>query len=241
MCQHHFLHTSCSKVCIDCGVEHRVIRVDNYNVFAAPLNRGYNRKQRFKIKVDKLLGLHSGPQCRDPVWKYLDDRRVTLNSPFDVRECLRSSKLKNKHYDNVRSFTDAFTNFSVVHNQSEVKTYLLHAFDVMFGKWNSVGHDSFFSYAWLLRYFLNKIRSPLTAYLKPQTCKRRHAKYIKKMKSIQFPPYDGILNCVMLENHSQNEKLDEENRRVRLHPPSHLVLLEQVFFEDDRSQTSVDR
>ena len=97
MCKHHFLYTEYTRVCKVCGVENSILRVDRYNVYAAPLNRGYNRKQRFKIKVDKLLGLHSGPQCLDPVWKHLDERQLTLNSPFDVRECLRSSKLKNKH------------------------------------------------------------------------------------------------------------------------------------------------
>lgn len=239
MCKHHFLYTDCTKVCKECGIEHIVLRVDMYNVFAAPLNRGYNRRQRFKIKVDKLLGLHSGPQCQDPVWKHLDNRQLTLNNPFDVRECLRASKLKNKHYDNIRSFTDAFTSFKVAHDQTTIKSYLLKSFDDMFGRWISMNQDSFFSYAWLLRFFLEKIHSQLTVYLKPQTCKRRHAKYITKMASIQFAPCGETRNCELPNIHSPNEKSDSSSHHVQSHQPSHLALLEQLYFEGDHFQTEV--
>ena len=148
MCLHKWLHTSCTKVCRECGVERRMLRLDVYNVNSAPLERGYNRRQRYRTKVDKLLGLHSGPHCEDEIWVYLDKHRITLNTPFDVRECLRASSLKNKHYDSIRTFSDAFTTFRVEHNQIDVKRFLLHSFDELYSGWVTCFDDSFFSYAW---------------------------------------------------------------------------------------------
>ena len=202
MCKHQWLHMSGSKVCKECGVELMMLRLDVYNVNSAPLERGYNRRQRFKIKVEKLLGLHSGPHYNDEVWAYLDKNRMMLDTPFDVRECLRASSLKHKHYDNVRTFCDAFTSFKVPHVLEEVRKYLMGCFDNLYTRWNSRSEETFFSYAWLLRYFLEKRKSHLTVYLKPRTCSRRHAKYLSKLELIQSPGSDGTLNCARLKTHS---------------------------------------
>lgn len=218
MCEHIWLHTSCTKVCRKCGLEKPFLRLDTYNVNSAPIERGYNRRQRYKVKVDKILGLHSGPPCTDPVWLYLDKHKVTLNTPFDVRECLRSSSIKNKHYDNVRTFTDAFTEFRIVHCQMTVKRFLMSSFDQLYGGWNTRNEESFFSYAWLLRYFLEKFDSKLTVYLKPKTCKRRNAKYLEKLNLIQSRKNCGIPSCVKSKTHSPSVKVDS-NYRLTLRCP----------------------
>ena len=215
MCLHEWLHTSCSKVCRECGIERRMLRLDIYNVNSAPLERGYNRRQRYRTKVDKLLGLHSGPHCEDAIWIHLDKHRITLNTPFDVRECLRASSLKNKHYDSIRTFTDAFTTFRVDHNQIDDKRFLMNEFDALYSGWATCFEESFFSYAWLLRYFLEKRNSKLTVYLKPKTCKRRNAKYLQKIKAIRSQHSDETRSCARLKIHSRNEKAGSGPHRTQ--------------------------
>ncbi len=183
MCsEHRWIFFSCFKDCRQCGVANPTLVLDTFNINSAPLFRGYNRRSRFSLKVRKLLGLHSGPGYDDPVWKYLDSQRVTLNSPFDVRAALRTSSLKNKHYDSLRGFCDVFTDFRTnVLNPEPVKRALFFLFDRMYARWNSVVQEKFFSYAWLFRRFLNEIGCPLVIYLKPKTCKLRDIKYNEMM------------------------------------------------------------
>ena len=202
MCRCVFTYTSYCRVCVLCGVQTTWLCLDQYNIYSAPLERGYNRRHRFKTKVLKLVGLHSGPAHGDPVWPYLQQRSIFLQTPGDVRDCLRHSNLKQKHYDNLRQFCDAFTCFRVEHCQQEIETYLMRCFDELLVGWNRLKGETFFSYAWLLRYFLTTIDSPLLAYLKPKTCKRRDLKYLKKWNAIRFPNSDGTLYCDSPESRS---------------------------------------
>ena len=185
MCKHIFVHFPSVKVCTACGTAERVLCLDTFNLNSAPLYRGYNRRSRFSLKVRKLLGLHGGPSYEDPVWKYLNSQRVTLNSPFDVRASLRTSSLKNKHYDSIRNFCDVFTDLRTVSDPEPIKRRLFFKFDRMYAKWNASSETKFFSYAWILRRFLNEINSPLVCYLKPPTCRRRDAKYTALLNNIQ--------------------------------------------------------
>ena len=187
MCQHTYVYSSWSKTCTLCGLETYFLSLDKYNVFSAPLERGYNRTQRFRIKLDKLLALHSGPNCLDPIWSYLDKHKLFMNTPFDVRQTIRRSKLKQKHYDAVRIFTDSFTNFRVSINTTPIilKKRLLHKFDDLYIKWVQMNDSSFFSYDWILRFFLEAEHSPLVAYLKPKTCRKRDSKYRDKLNDFK--------------------------------------------------------
>ena len=186
MCKHVFVYTSWCKTCTLCGSESYFLALDTYSVFSAPLERGYSRIQRFKIKIDKLLALHSGPNCGDPIWKYLDSRKLFLNTPFDVRQCIRRSKLKLKHYDCIRIFTDAFTNFRVnTSNSLVLKNTLVDLFDKLYYKWMQLNKNSFFSYDWVLRYFLENMKSPLVVYLKPKTCRQRDLKYRTRLNNFE--------------------------------------------------------
>ena len=212
MCRCVFTFTQYSRICRLCGVETPWLCLDQYNIYSAPLERGYNRRHRFRVKVQKLVGLHSGPASQDPVWAYLDQRRFFLHTPSDIRDLLRTSPLKQKHYDNLRTFCDAFTHFRVEHCQYQVKEYLLHQFDSMYAGWNSLREQTFFSYAWLLRHFLTQAKSPLVAYLKPKTCRRRHMKYVKKLELITQSRGNGETRCyVTLKTHFRCEKSDVTN------------------------------
>ena len=184
MCEHEYVFFSCLKVCTACGITERVLCLDTFNLNSAPLYRGYNRRARFSLKVRKLLGLHGGPSYEDPVWTYLNRQRLTLNSPFDVRAALRTSSLKNKHYDSLRSFCDIFTDLRTHLNPEHIKRILFFKFDRMYAKWNSSTETKFFSYAWILRRFLNEIDCPLVCYLKPPTCRRRDAKYTTMLTNL---------------------------------------------------------
>ena len=207
MCDHRFVFTPKStKVCTLCGSERFVLTLDSYSVSSAPFDRGYSRRQRFKIKINKLFGLHSGPPAHHPVWKYLQGNRMLLNNPFDVRECLRRSNLKNKHYDDMRIFCDVFTDFTVhVSNQLQQRDRMLTEFDVIHCKWVNSGEIHFFSYAWLVRFLLKQVNPDLIAYLKPQTSKKRHLKYIQKILSIKQPlKCGGTQDCVKPKTRSPN-------------------------------------
>ena len=187
MCDHKYVCTSWKKTCTECGVETYFLTLDTYSMFSAPLERGYSRAQRFRIKVDKLLKLHSGPHCCDPIWTYLESRKLFLNGPFDVRQCIRSSKLKLKHYDCVRIFTNAFTSYKVKLHKTPhlLKEILVGKFEELYYSWLKTNSQSFFSYDWVLRYFLSELNSPLVVYLKPKTCGKRDKKYRERLNDFQ--------------------------------------------------------
>ena len=187
MCEHAFVFTSWNKTCTLCGLESYFLSLDTYSVFSAPLERGYSRAQRFRIKIDKLLGLHSGPNCDDPIWRYIDRRKLFLSNPFDVRQCIRSSQLKLKHYDCVRIFTNAFTPFRVTVKTTPLflKKTLLAKFDKLYYRWLQMHCSSFFSYDWVLRFFLEELKSPLVVYLKPKTCRKRDQKYRERLNNFE--------------------------------------------------------
>ena len=180
MCGHDFtVWTGYSTVCTQCGVEIMSIELDNFSSSCSVLNNGYDRVQRFALKVSKLLGLHNGPRATDPVWAYLEIHQSRLKTPTDIRHCLQLSKLKCKHYDSLRTFCDIFTDFRVQVDMYRTQSYLVDMFRFLNSKWKMLDESSFFSYCWLLRYLLEKINSPLLVYLKPPTCRRRSQKYLR--------------------------------------------------------------
>ena len=187
MCQHVWRCTDCSRVCHLCGLERWSLSLDRFATYSAPMHTGYDREARFKLKVDKLLGFHSGPGFADPVWNALDERRADMKCPRDVRRVLRGLDLKNKHYDCVKLFTTVFTPFRVtkLFDVLLLKQRLTRMFSDVLVKWNRFAHQQpFFSYDFLLRYFLEVLRSPLAVFVKPYTCKRRKKKYLAMLASI---------------------------------------------------------
>ena len=185
---HTFIFNDATRICTKCGVEQRHLVLDSFNKFSAPINRGYSRRSRFKLKVDKLLGFHNGPSPTDPIWSALEAHRGKMQNPHDVRKVLRSLKLKNKHYDSVKIFVDCFTNFNVAKEcvipSSRLRSNLLQLFDQVFRGWLKLNENTFFSYDFLLRRFLIILKSPLNLYCKPASCKRRTTRSLERMMSI---------------------------------------------------------
>ena len=186
MCAHDFVYLEYCRICQHCGIEQTQLRLDTYNVTSAPLHQGYNRAARFRLKVDKLIGYHSGPNCHDPIWEKL--KQVVVHTPTDVRRALRGFKLNQKHYDNVRLFTRCFTNFPIpVVNSYMVKQTLETMFEHVLVLWNRAQQTRpFFSYDFLLRRFLEAIRCPLVVFVKPFTCKKRRVKYEHLLRKIGY-------------------------------------------------------
>ena len=171
MCPHHqYVVTGFSHICTGCGIEKTVLLLDRYNQFSAPLSRTYERKTRFRNKVERLLGL-SFPMAHDPVWGVLE--KVDLKGPGCIRKVLRQSKLKNKHYDCIRVFSDVFTKFRVnTYDPHQLMSILTARFKKVHEDWVRCRSRGFFSYDWLLRLFLEQLTHPLLAYLKPATSRR---------------------------------------------------------------------
>ena len=214
-CSHSWMFTDHSKVCRDCGLERLVLRMDRYWKHSAPLNRGYDRSGRFKVKLDKLFGLHTGPPFADPIWEQLQAVRHKLSSPSDVRRTLRSIRLKNKHYDSLRMFCDTFTKFKVVvPNPVQLKERLLRRFREIHTAWSArIPHKPFFSYDFLLRYLLVEANSSLLAYCKPATSRRRQQKYLEKLRIIQARIVDASGCRGHAVHRSRNESIYSANLR----------------------------
>jgi hypothetical protein len=187
VCNHAWLYTDYCKVCKHCGLEERVLNLDYFCKYSAPLNRGYDRSGRFKVKLDKLFGLHSGPKADDQVWIELHAVKDELQTPLDVRRKLRQFNIKNKHYDCCRIFCDTFTNFHVdVFEPIRLNKILLRKFENIHCSWRAnTPFEPFFSYDYLLRYLLTEANCPLIAYCKPPTSRRRKNKYDAKLRLIQ--------------------------------------------------------
>ena len=176
MCVHENIDTGYSHVCVLCGAEQFTLGLDSYSATSAPIIRPYDRAQRFCAKVDRLLGTHM-PPLHDPVWEYLSTQKG-LRGPTTVRAALRRSSLRNKHYDNIRTFCECFTPYRCgPYEHERTRAFLLSEFDIVHARWCMKNLDQFFSYDWLLRHFLEKINSPLLVYLKRPTSKRRSKRY----------------------------------------------------------------
>jgi hypothetical protein len=185
MCKHVWLTTDHTHICSQCGLEEVYLSVDKYNKFSAPLNRSYNRLTRFCTKLDKLLAIHSGPRATDPVWSFIHSSCKKHFTPKDIRHALRRSDLKLKHYDSIRIFSDAFTNFKIrPFNVHTLRDVLIVKFNFIHRRWKVANIKQFFSYDFLIRMFLEDINSQLLIYLKPSSNKQRLRKYHEKLNSI---------------------------------------------------------
>ena len=208
MCVHSFANMEYYNVCVLCGVSEKVIHLDSYNVHSAPISRGYSRRLRFKTKVEKILLGRPQPKFNDPVWKFLEGKRAELVTPLCIRHALKGSNLVCKHYDNIKLFCDVFTNYKITPSVDvrQIQQYLFSTFSKIHSAWNFSSHPSFFSYTWLIRFLLERINSEYIVFLKPPTSTKRHEKYNTLLfELIPLEKLSGILDHVLVNNHSQND------------------------------------
>ena len=237
MCNHNYVYSENTIICTNCGLETLYFKLDTFNKFSAPINRGYNRATRFKLKVDKLLGFHNGPAAKDPIWECLAKVPHALKTPSCIRKVLRSLKLKNKHYDSVRIFTDCFAEKKVMGETHTLRVALLKMFDEVFYKWVSMKgqNETFFSYDFLLRQFLIIRKSPLYYYCKQTSCKRRNERYLKRFMTILTVDVYGMRSHVPLKVRSLGELDLPKNRRNPQHGAFDLL---KIAFEVNRDGTA---
>jgi hypothetical protein len=206
MCKHKWLTTDYTYICSNCGLTTFYLSLDKYNKFSAPINRCYDRVTRFSTKIDKLLGMHSGPRAVDPVWALVHKNCKCTFTPTDIRRVLRFSNLKLKHYDCIRVFSDAFTDFKIqkfdVH---AVRSVLLVKFKNIHRLWQMANIKQFFSYDFLIRKFLEDMHSPLIEYLKPTSNKHRLKKYNEKLVFISTQSYYRRWNRGSVRTRSQSD------------------------------------
>ena len=152
------IHTNHSRICSDCGVENIFLKMDTYNIFSAPILKSYDRTQRFLVKLDKLLLIHSGPNIKDPIWAVL--KKQCFKTPRDIRFFLRHYKnLKTKHYDCIRLFSKLFANFNIKPKKSvhEIRANVNKHFASLLYDWKRVCDEGlFFSTDWLMRKYVKK-------------------------------------------------------------------------------------
>ena len=202
MCSHCFVVTKGRQCCTYCGISEQVLTLDRFSPHASPLGRQYDRFARFQMKIDKLLGMGGLPRYDDPVWKVLE--KADMKTPQDVRSTLRQSGLTCKHYDCVRTFCDYFTPFYCDPvNTLDTKHHLERRFVDVKARWGM--KDGFFSYDWLLRLFLEEMKSPLVCYLKKPTNRRREQKYRKMLHDLIPEDEYKTLSRSSEALHSQND------------------------------------
>ena len=103
------LTTYSSTVCTQCGSEKQVgLTQEPIYQHSVPLDRSYSRPDRWKGLIRKLTGHHNGPNTNDPVWEYLK-KNSPFKGPQEIIQCLRKSKLLNKHYQSTFIFSKIFS------------------------------------------------------------------------------------------------------------------------------------
>ena len=215
-----------SIVCANCGIERRVLaNTMDYkrSLTSAPLCRFYNRHDRWCTLVKKVCGIHNGPQANDPVWEYLE-----ANKPFqstrEILECLRKSKLKNKHYPSLHAFSKNFCSTYVTpkgHPSRVYKTLCNYFTHIMFLWSNTMKKKPkmFFSYNWLLEQgiaFYNF--TDYSFFVKRLKCANRRGKYVNLLLRL-YEIHVGKMSHVPQDNRSLSVSIHLLIHRNRLQMP----------------------
>ena len=187
MCRCVLVDTGSSFVCINCGVEKTYVSPNCVSFHHTPhtslIISPYNRKTRFLGLLRKILGVDTGPQISDRVWRYL-----SASAPFrttdDIVTCLKNSSLKTKHYNCIHGFSKAFMkNYSKPkchYSPLEIEKHLGTLFEEVVFYWCRFSkQSSFFSYAWLLEKLFRQLQilEDYKAFLKVLICPNRRKKY----------------------------------------------------------------
>ena len=182
--------TEYSVICTHCGVERPIIvNTMDYpqSISSAPLSRLYNRCDRWLSIVKKVVGIHSGPSSSDPVWKYLEKHKQTLLTPSNITQCLRKSKLKNKHYPCLHVFAKTFCSQYACPSTPapqvlySLECYFRHILD-LWSRAKKKETDPFFSYNWLIEqalYLYNYV--DYFPYVKLLKCSARRQRYVQML------------------------------------------------------------
>ena len=196
-CEHEFVYTNHSRICLACGTELRQLNLDLYNRNSAPLHKHYNRITRFEQKTNKLLGIN-GPKYTHPIWAYLESHKVDIKEPNDIRRLLRKWKSCTcKCYDSIFLFSKAFiVSTPAIKNLHKIKCYINSEFRIIHRHWLRSDEPKFYNYDFLLRYICNVGDiTQLEPYLKRITCKKRYLFNLQRVHNLISSQIHYTKNC----------------------------------------------
>lgn len=230
-------------VCTDCGVEKPVLLNNpsyHTHLQTAPLARFYSRPHRWFTLLKKVVGIHSGPNVKDPIWSYLKALQP-FPSVTELKQSLRSCKLENKHYPCIHIFARCFCSDYVkpkLDPQKVLKKLRVH-FDFVLQLHNRSGpKGKFFSYNWLLEQSLSLHNFlEYMPFIKKLKCSNRRSKYVKKLiKLYEIHVESG--GRVQLNSRLQNALLPLDCHHNQLlmpqHPEKRMAACFQNFHNDPR-------
>lgn len=216
-------------VCEDCGLERPYLcNVMDYktSLTSAPLNRCYNRYDRWNCLVKKICGIHVGPPISDPVWGYLESKKP-FSSTQAILKCLRRAPIKNKHYPSLHAFTKNFcTNYTKPRIPSnQVHHKLCKYFKHILFIWTTIkvpDQALFFSYNWLIEQGLAFFNfTEYMPFVKRLKCTNRRNKYVNFLIKL-YGTHVAMKNRAPLNSHPQNELFQRLIRHNRLSKPPNL-------------------
>ena len=182
-----------TMVCTTCGIESRQMlnpaQDTTYNAPRNPLHqRVYNRPDRWKTLVKKVVGLHNGPPQHDPVWELLK-KHAPFTDVAELTKTLRGSRLKHKHYQSLHAFAKAFVpSYTAPTDPPKMVERNLHKyFSHIQHMWSQHHPDQtqFFSYSWLLEQGLHVFyHIGYLPFVKRLICRKRRNKYVKMLATL---------------------------------------------------------
>jgi hypothetical protein len=200
LCGVKLLHSSYTHICPECGSEGTFINPQIQTFNATPQSclivAPYSRKTRFVTLLKKILGVDTGPNYQDMIWKHLSKSAPFLNTK-DIINCLKHSNLKSKHYTSLHVFAKAFMTDYVPPkcclSPLKIEKLLSTIFSEVLFRWRGGSNNSFFSYAWLLEIMFKQIGifDVYKYYLKILVCPNRRDNYTKRWITM-FPQTDSL-------------------------------------------------
>ncbi len=183
-----------TEVCINCGVEKRVLLLEPINIsysqsmsVNATQNTMYSRSKRFASMLDQIV---LGSWCQSDE-KMVDHLKTSpkFKTVKDMMTVMKTSKLRDKRYSSIHYFSRCFLRGSKrpdpVPNWLETRRVLVQAFSDFERVFRIHMKQPFVSYAWILQKFLNVFGlSRFIPYIKVLKCKRRQKKYEMLFKQV---------------------------------------------------------
>ena len=174
-------------VCGTCGRHISVCLMNNDRVsgFEDVFTCIYSRKKRFETIINNVL-LPCFEKKDSQMYEYLRSKR------YETVECMRKqmkqSGCVDKRYGSVHFFARHFVKGYTCTSSSvyRLKQMLLKFFDETLTRYNLLTPEAnFFSYPWLLRYFLSLLGvTCYNEYIKEIKCKKRRLKYVMNIRQL---------------------------------------------------------
>ena len=183
-CEHHFICTDSTKVCVLCGKETAYLECCTYancgfSVRHSPFLSGYSRTKRFRGMVDALFWpTPSNPDTK--ALKYLSNK--TLTSRQDIIEAISTAPLKDKRFGSIHIFCRLFD----PHYQEPTHGCLFQMLKRMVTEFGHIEarfqqvftNEPFINYTYLIRHLLSKLGFvSYLPFVKTLKCEKRKAKY----------------------------------------------------------------